>query len=248
MSSTPGTVKSTTLSYFDQEASGWSNRYQLSRHFQARLNQALSWLPPSPGPINILDFGCGSGVLATSLFKWGHQVTAVDASEEMIRATQAAFEAEGIPKSQYKLEHLSREDGQGEYLNHRYQAIYSLGVLEYVPEPQQLLAHWAKVLEPKGLLILSLPNRASVLRRMERFVFQNAALFSGVPACRHLTGPDSYLHHQKHQFTLTELDNILEPLGFTRQNAVYKVTPERLKALEGNPLLGMTFMVRYQKL
>lgn len=248
MPSTQDSATSSTLSYFDGESSGWSNRYQNSRHFRNRLSQALAWLPEKTAPLNLLDFGCGSGVLVSALLGMGHNITAVDASAGMIASTREHLQASGFDPKRYHLETLTQEDGQGEYLRRQYDGIYSLGVLEYVPAPHGLLSLWAKLLPPGGVLVLSLPNRHSLLRQLEGFIYRNPSLFSAVPGCKHLTGPDCYLIHQKHQFSLADLDRVLQPLGFQRQNAEFGVAPDVLSGLEKSPLVGMTLMVRYQKI
>jgi SAM-dependent methyltransferase len=52
-----------------------------------------------PGHANILDLACGTGILASEMSKWGHNVTGVDLSSEMIARAQEKL----IPNASFVL-------------------------------------------------------------------------------------------------------------------------------------------------
>jgi len=236
-----------TREYFDQVSGGWSERYR-NRRFRDRLKNGLELLPEDPRGLTLLDYGCGSGVLTAALVQRGCHVTAVDPSAGMIRAAEA-YLAEQCPRSdrRYRLERITGQDTPDEaYRQVDYNGVYCLGVLEYVADDQELLERLVCLLKPGGFLVLSVPNAGSVLRRVEGFVFRHPTwFFRWLGLLDHVTGPDSYLHHQKHQYRLADLDRRLLKQQAIRTAARFRVAPSLL-GLERCSRVGMTMMVRYE--
>lgn len=232
------------MTYFDKMSTTWSERYRSSRHFNKRLETALAWLESSPGQrLQVLDYGCGSGVLLRELLQRGHEVHGVDNSQGMIdRARNDLAEFPHV-----SLELITDSEYRGDYLASTYDVVYSLGVLEYVDNPRRLLAQLASVVKPGGFLIISVPNQRSVVRRMERFVYSHRPWFRGIRPLRAWTSEDSYLKFSKHQFTLAELDAILQPQGMVRRMHVYHVAPGPFRPIEHSSSIGATTIVKYQK-
>jgi SAM-dependent methyltransferase len=231
-----------TAAYFDGEAAGWSERYLESRHFRARLETVLGWLVKiSPG-LSILDYGCGSGVLLRELSARGFQVTGVDVSEGMLDEARRNLAAAGS----VRLERVG-PDFLGAYLDAAYDVITSLGVLEYLDDPWRLLEMLADVLKPGGRIIISVPNRASLLRLAERIVFRNPGPFRAIRLFHHLTGPQSYLNFQRHQFTVGQLNRFMHSRSLHVDRVRYHVVPKGLSALEGCSAVGMTAIICYRK-
>jgi SAM-dependent methyltransferase len=232
-----------TAAYFDGEAAGWSGRYLGSRHFRARLETVLGWLVKMSSPgLSILDYGCGSGVLLRELSARGFQVTGVDVSEGMLdQARRNLADAGSV-----RLERVG-PDFLGAYLGAAYDVITSLGVLEYLDDPWRLLEMLADVLKPGGSLIISVPNRASLLRFAERIVFRNPGSFRAIRLFPHLTGPQSYLNFQRYQFTVAELNRFMHGRSLHVDRVRYHVAPGGLGALEGWSAVGMTAIICYRK-
>lgn len=242
MSAAPGNT-SNTVGYFNQAASAWSDKYLGKGHFRTRLETVLGWLGERLAPpAEILDFGCGSGVFIKALAERGFTVTGVDASPGMIEASRV-FLGEGG----HHLEVVDPATFEGDYKECTYHGACCLGVLEYVENDAKLLATLTAVVKPGGVLVLSVPNQHSYLRKIERFVHKNPGFFKILGLFPHLTGPDSYLNFQKHQYSLHQLDSLLAPLGFNRQRSRYHVTPGLLRGLENHPALGMTAIALYEK-
>lgn len=170
---------SATIRYFDAKASTWSTHYRESRHFQTRLNTATAWTQENLADGHILDYGCGSGVLVGVLAAAGYKVTGVDASAAMIAAARATLESAGLGDAA-RLE-IATDPFDGEYRHETYNAVICLGVLEYVEQWRRVLTNLGHLVKPHGLLILSFPNRTSVLRSVEGLVFRHPR------ACRALS-------------------------------------------------------------
>lgn len=96
----------------------------------------------------LLDLGCAGGFLAEKLHQARHFVVGVDyreiekAHEHVDRFIEANL-AEGLPNS------LAGES---------FDVVIAADVLEHLPEPQRLLRQITAVLQPRGQVIISVPN------------------------------------------------------------------------------------------
>lgn len=236
----------TAIDYFDRIAGRWTEKYQRDGFFRRRIETVLSWLAGEPAATSILDFGCGSGVLMDALLECGRTVTGVDASPGMIETAQAHLSSRAS-RGPYTLELIDPGHFAGRYLRTVYAGVVCLGVLEYVPNASNLLARLASVVAPSGVLILSVPNRSSLLRMVETTVYKHPALFRRVPFFAHLTVADSYRRFQIQQFTLSQLSRVLASAGLQLEEARYQVAPAPLQVLDRHRLIGMTVLAKYRK-
>lgn len=131
-----------------------------------RLRDELVWQQLAPlldrSPLRILDAGSGLGGLASRLARLGHTVTLVDAAPEMaVRAKDIA--AADAPTVQARLTYVVAD------VHHLppaltaqlYDVVICHNVLEYSPDPPQLLAHLAALLTDGGALSLLVANQAN---------------------------------------------------------------------------------------
>ncbi|GLR66272.1 ubiquinone biosynthesis O-methyltransferase [Acidocella aquatica] len=107
-----------------------------------------------PGPVRILDVGCGAGLLSESLARAGHEVLGLDAGAEVIAAAQAHAAGQGLSLS-YRNATAEALVAEGE----KFPVITALEVIEHVAEPGEFVATLAALLEPGGLLFISTMNR-----------------------------------------------------------------------------------------
>jgi SAM-dependent methyltransferase len=240
---TPRPVSDTSR-YFDQQASAWSQKYRRRGHFRERLDTVLEWFKGLPPGMRLLDYGCGSGVLLAALARMGHQVVGVDASPGMLARARLALDAAEVPRESAGLEQVG-EDFEGEYLKQTYDGIICLGVIEYLDNPNELLRRLSGRLDPAGRMILSFPNRRSILRKVERFVFKYPFLFRHAGLFTHLTAPDSYLNFQKHQFTVAQIERFLGERGLVRGRIHYHSAPRFLDRLARCPAVAMTVIAEF---
>ncbi len=249
--SLPAAAHAETVRYFDGKASAWTRHYGRSRYFRTRLRTVLAWTARHRSGSRILDYGCGSGVFLKHLIDAGHHVTGVDVSSEMLASARKALEAAGISPDRFVLERIG-EGCSGRYLETSYDGIMSLGVLEYLEEPVALLEELTQRLRPGGFMILSLPNRPSLVRRLERIakprmlraVERVGALRRVFPR---LAGPDVCFRYQKYQFDLAGLDRFLADRGLRRRRVFYHGAPALLKIIEGYPAIGDTVIAEFIK-
>ena len=236
-----------TVTYFDDMSTDWTDKYQ-SRTFRERLETVLEWLPVTSEQKHVLDYGCGSGVFSAELLKQGYQVTSVDASPGMVEATQRNLAGlEKISSKQYEVALVDSHDFSGNYQNVQYDGICCMGVLEYVPDDEELLEILCNLIKPGGFFILSLPNQNSLLRGFERFVYHNPSLFKALGLFAHLTSEDAYLNYQSHQYQYSQFRKKIESKGFRLTKHRFHVVPSILKPVGGNELFGMTMVFGFEK-
>ena len=121
-------------------------RDQVNRHWQVDETS----FRPLEGK-TALDVGCGAGLLAEPLARLGAEVTAIDASEELVAAAKEHAEARGFGID-YRA--VAVEDLAGSF-----NLVTSLEVVEHVADPRAFVRSLAARLAPGGLLVMSTPNR-----------------------------------------------------------------------------------------
>ena len=107
--------------------------------------------------IEILDIGCGGGLLAEPIARLGAKVTGIDASEGAIMAAKAHAEQQNLDID-YLL--TSSEDMTREAKNRaRFDFIYASEVIEHVSDRSLFLKSIQRLLTPKGVVIITTINR-----------------------------------------------------------------------------------------
>jgi len=104
-----------------------------------------------PEGAEVLDVGCGNGVISRSLGEYGFRVRGVDVSEKTIEKA----------KSLNKFPHVRFEVKSAEELvadGSRYHAVICSEVLEHLNDPGKLLKVLHQLLYEDGILIVTVPN------------------------------------------------------------------------------------------
>lgn len=115
---------------------------QISRHFT------------TPPQSEILDIGCGAGLLAEALAKKGFSVLGLDAAPAAIRAAENHASGQNLPL-RYRLGRLEELRAEGAV----FPVVTALEVIEHIPEPEAFMALLAEVVAPGGLLFVSTLNQ-----------------------------------------------------------------------------------------
>jgi 2-polyprenyl-3-methyl-5-hydroxy-6-metoxy-1,4-benzoquinol methylase len=170
MLTSPGHPAKDAVAYHRELAVGWEQRYKKPA-FRARLRAFEECLAGhNVHGQDWLDAGCGSGILARYLADAGASVLGVDAAEEMIAMARELARQDVAGRDQHsgqlRFDHIAT-------ITHLPLAEKSLhgilcsSVLEYVYDPAACLAEFARVLRPGGLLVVSVANRNSLVRRAQ---------------------------------------------------------------------------------
>ncbi|APG63061.1 bifunctional 3-demethylubiquinol 3-O-methyltransferase/2-polyprenyl-6-hydroxyphenol methylase [Sphingorhabdus lutea] len=124
---------------------------------------------------NIVDVGCGAGLLCEPLARLGGNIYGVDAAGENIAVARDHAANSGL-----KISYHHGEIGQIKlpFMD----IVSSMEVLEHVLDPQIFLRQLADKLKSDGLMLLSTPNRTTASRL---FLVEAAERFGMVPRGTH---------------------------------------------------------------
>jgi ArsR family transcriptional regulator len=108
---------------------------------------ALATLLP---PLDVVDFGCGTGVLTVELARWARRVTAIDRSAHALSQARARAERAGLTNITFleaDLRELPLSGGKKDL-------VVASQSLHHVDDPQSVLAEAARILKPAGRAIV----------------------------------------------------------------------------------------------
>ena len=104
---------------------------------------------------DVLDVGCGGGILAEAMARLGARVTGIDLSEKALRVA-------GLHLSQSSLKvHYQKTTCEEFAALHpgAFDVVTCMELLEHVPEPQSMIAACARLVRPGGRVFFSTINR-----------------------------------------------------------------------------------------
>ena len=108
------------------------------------------------GQLQVLDVGCGGGILADSMARQGAKVTGIDLSGKALRVAQLhALEAQ-TPNVTYR--EISAEDMAIEHPAY-FDVVTCMEMLEHVPDPASVVRACASLVKPGGWVFFSTLNR-----------------------------------------------------------------------------------------
>ena len=203
------------VAYHQRLAGDWERRYQRPA-FRARLRILAECLAGRDiHDQDWLDAGCGSGTLARYLAEKGCRVLGVDAAEDMIAAARQ-FCCDLRKDQQLRFERILTI-ADLPLANESLDGVVCSSVLEYVQDPVACLAEFARVLRHHGLLIVSVPNRRSVIRRVQ--------------VITHKLGRSlkrdwlTFLQYSRNEYTAADFRALLREFGFSTERTVFFGSP-----------------------
>jgi ArsR family transcriptional regulator len=108
---------------------------------------AISSLLP---PLEVADFGCGTGQLTVEIAKWAKKVTAIDRSAGALEQAKARAEREGLTNVSF----VEGDLGALKLPAGKRQLVVISQSLHHVEEPRAVLKEAARLLEPQGRLVV----------------------------------------------------------------------------------------------
>ena len=144
-------VKNLVRKHWNRRAATFDDDSEHGIHTDEQHERWLSTLRTWTGddPLQVLDVGCGTGVISLLLAQLGHRVTGVDFAPEMLsRARVKARQAgQSIEFFRGDAEALSVPDDTFELVTARH-LIWTL------PNPETAIEEWQRVVEPGGRILL----------------------------------------------------------------------------------------------
>lgn len=139
-------------SYWDRRAEGYSLtiHQQLAGEVGAFFRRVLKDCAPAGDHLRCLDVGCGPGFFSILLAQAGHDVTAVDYSEGMLKEAQSNFEEMGVTVAtrQGDAQNLPFPDESFDY-------IVSRNLVWNLEHPEKAYREWLRLLRPGGRLFVA---------------------------------------------------------------------------------------------
>jgi 2-polyprenyl-3-methyl-5-hydroxy-6-metoxy-1,4-benzoquinol methylase len=135
---------------FDQDAASWD---QLPRRVKVAQDIAQSMileLRPTPD-MDVLDFGCGTGLLTLALQPFVRSITGVDSSSGMLDVFQTKIKEQHL--SNVKANHVDLD--KGDVLTGSYHLIVSSMTLHHVKNISPLIKQFYAILFPAGHLAIA---------------------------------------------------------------------------------------------
>lgn len=108
---------------------------------------ALSTLLP---PLDVVDFGCGTGVLTVEIARWARKVTAIDRSASALEQASARAERQGLQNVTF----LEADLAKLPLATGKKDLVVISQSLHHVADPEAVLAEAARILKPGGRIVV----------------------------------------------------------------------------------------------
>lgn len=149
----------------------------------------------------VLDVGCGSGIHMTIFAHRVSEIIGLDYSMDMLQLCRKRFDSAGIDN--YKLIHCDANSLP--FAENSFDCIISLGLIDYIEEPRNVIAEFQRVLKDTGFLVFTIPKKPSIFsffRSKSGIIFRDK-IFNLPP----IVSAVSY----------SELESLLESMSFQIQ-------------------------------
>ncbi len=125
-------------------------------------DQILKIFPKKNSPVsilkgfNILDIGCGGGILSEPLCRLGANVTAIDASDQNIAIAKEHAKLQGLD-----IKYICTTAEELTKKKKKFDMVFCLEIIEHVANPSDFIDSCSTMLKPGGLLFISTINRTA---------------------------------------------------------------------------------------
>ena len=143
-------AKDNHFDHFERSAAGWDaepRRIELARGVGAAI---LEHVRPTPA-MDVLDYGCGTGLVGMFLLPHVRSVTGADNSPAMLKVLADKIQADGLQEMRALELDLTRNPAPAS----RYHLIVSSMVAHHVADVASLLKNLRRMLHPGGALAVA---------------------------------------------------------------------------------------------
>ncbi len=143
----------------------WSREYFLEVEreryaLQPHILECLAWIDWKDK--SVLEVGAGIGTDARRIVAAGARYTGINVDHGSTQATASALRVFSMPGTA-----LERDACALDFPDAAFDAVYSFGVLQHIPEVRRAVAEIHRVLKPGGELLVMLYNRSSINYALE---------------------------------------------------------------------------------
>lgn len=142
--------------YYDEKADLYLTTYTGDGRYPSneyRLKIALNLIEKTPGQ-KVLDAGCGNGIVGVNVLRKGYDWYGFDISGEMVKRARDLLRDEGQDPDRA----FSGDVYHMAFPDRTFDTVLLLGVLQHLPDHEQIFSEIHRVLKPEGELIVSLDN------------------------------------------------------------------------------------------
>jgi 2-polyprenyl-6-hydroxyphenyl methylase / 3-demethylubiquinone-9 3-methyltransferase len=145
------------LAKFDSLAHRWWDPQGEFRPLHEINPLRLEWIDAHLGLSgkNVLDVGCGGGILSEAMAQRGARVTGIDLSDKALNVAQLHLLESRLP---VRYEKAMVEEFAAAHAG-EFDALTCMELLEHVPEPASMVAACARLVRPGGQVFFSTINR-----------------------------------------------------------------------------------------
>jgi 2-polyprenyl-6-hydroxyphenyl methylase/3-demethylubiquinone-9 3-methyltransferase len=145
---------------FDRLASGWWDPQGESRPLHELNPARVRFIEERVdlGGREVIDVGCGGGILSESLAARGARVTGIDVASKALSVARLHLVESGLQVDYRE----SSAEAFAEHHAARFEVLTCMELLEHVPEPSSVIAACASLLRPGGEAFFSTLNRTPV--------------------------------------------------------------------------------------
>ena len=177
--------------------------------------------------LDIIDIGCGGGILSESMALAGGNVTGIDMAQESLEVAKLhkleTRAATGIKEDALKLEYqYSSAEDYATKTPEQYDVVTCLEMLEHVPSPESVIESCAKLVKPGGWVFFSTLNRNSKAYGMA--IIGAEYLLGLVPKGTH------------------DFNKFIKPSELLNTSERYGLAPRKITGLHYNPLNKSYFL------
>jgi len=157
MSAATPNVDHAEIAKFEALASRWWDPHSEFKPLHDINPLRLNWINDRVGLSGkqVLDVGCGGGILAESMATLGATVTGIDMGEAPLAVAKLHLKESGVPVAYRRVtaEELASE------MPGAFDVVTCMEMLEHVPDPASTIAACARLVKPGGHVFLSTINR-----------------------------------------------------------------------------------------
>ena len=150
MTLAPEPLRTDNVKRFDDAAAEWEEKPQrvaLARKVAEAIGQAIPLAPA----MRVLEYGCGTGMVARTISPHVAAIVAVDTSPGMLEVLGRKATEEGITNIETRVHDLTRHPLPAE----NFDLVLSSMTLHHIPEIEPLLHRFFAALKPGGYLAVA---------------------------------------------------------------------------------------------